>query len=61
MADETIIGSYRIEECIGRGGMGVVYRGQHLQLPRTVAIKSIDARAPSDLRRLRSRFEKEAY
>jgi serine/threonine protein kinase len=26
-----------------------------------VAIKSIDARAPSDLRRLRSRFEKEAY
>ncbi|HEX8749146.1 MAG TPA: protein kinase [Pyrinomonadaceae bacterium] len=61
MADETIIGSYRIEECIGRGGMGVVYRGQHQQLPRTVAIKSIDARAPSDLRRLRSRFEKEAY
>jgi serine/threonine protein kinase len=61
VADETVIGSYRIEECIGRGGMGVVYRGQHLQLPRTVAIKSIDARAPADLRRLRSRFEKEAY
>ncbi|HKS29584.1 MAG TPA: protein kinase [Pyrinomonadaceae bacterium] len=61
MADETVIGSYRIEECIGRGGMGVVYRGQHRQLPRTVAIKSIDARPPSDLRRLRSRFEKEAY
>jgi serine/threonine protein kinase len=61
LADETVIGSYRIQECIGRGGMGVVYRGQHLQLPRTVAIKSIDARAPSDLRRLRSRFEKEAY
>ncbi|HEY0319662.1 MAG TPA: protein kinase [Pyrinomonadaceae bacterium] len=61
MADETVIGSYRIEECIGRGGMGVVYRGQHLQLPRTVAIKSIDAREPSDLRRMKSRFEKEAY
>ena len=61
MADETVIGSYRIEECIGRGGMGVVYRGQHLQLPREVAIKSIDARPPSDLRRMRSRFEKEAY
>lgn len=61
LVDENVIGSYRIEECIGRGGMGVVYRGQHQQLPRTVAIKSIDARAPSDLRRLRSRFEKEAY
>ncbi|MBD0369828.1 MAG: protein kinase [Pyrinomonadaceae bacterium] len=61
MAGETVIGSYRIEEVIGRGGMGVVYRGQHLKLPRTVAIKSIDAQAPSDLRRLRSRFEKEAY
>jgi serine/threonine protein kinase len=61
LADETVIGSYRIEELIGRGGMGVVYRGQHMQLPRTVAIKSIDARAPSDLRRLRARFEKEAY
>jgi serine/threonine protein kinase len=61
LADETVIGSYKIEELIGRGGMGVVYRGQHMQLPRTVAIKSIDARASSDLRRLRTRFEKEAY
>jgi serine/threonine protein kinase len=61
LADETVIGSYRIEERIGRGGMGVVYRGQHLQLPRTVAIKSIDARAPADLRRMKARFEKEAY
>jgi serine/threonine protein kinase len=61
LADDTVIGNYRIEECIGRGGMGVVFRAQHLQLPRTVAIKSIDARAPADLRRLRSRFEKEAY
>jgi serine/threonine protein kinase len=61
LADETVIGNYRIEECIGRGGMGVVFRAQHLQLPRTVAIKSIDAGAPADLRHLRSRFEKEAY
>jgi serine/threonine protein kinase len=61
LADETVIGNYRIEECIGRGGMGVVYRGRHLQLPRTVAIKSIDTRAPADLRRLKHRFEKEAY
>ncbi|MBC7910860.1 MAG: serine/threonine protein kinase, partial [Pyrinomonadaceae bacterium] len=58
---DTIIGNYRIGECIGRGGMGIVYRGTHLQLPREVAIKSINARENSDLRRLRTRFEKEAY
>lgn len=62
MATETIIGSYRIEELIGRGGMGVVYRGQHTKLPREVAIKSINPRAAGhDLRSLRHRFEREAY
>ncbi|MFN2453728.1 MAG: protein kinase [Pyrinomonadaceae bacterium] len=62
MATETnVIGNYRIEERIGRGGMGVVYRGHHLQLPREVAIKSIIARDNSDLRHLKARFEKEAY
>ncbi len=61
MAAETIIGNYRIEERIGRGGMGVVYRGHHLKLPREVAIKSISASNTRDLRRLRSRFEKEAF
>jgi serine/threonine protein kinase len=61
LATETIIGNYRIEERIGRGGMGVVYRGHHLKLPREVAIKSINASSTRDLRRLRSRFEKEAF
>src|SRR5215210_6961576 len=41
--------------------MGVVYRGHHVQLPREVAIKSIDAREGSDPLRLKHRFEKEAY
>jgi serine/threonine protein kinase len=58
---ETIIGNYRIEEPIGRGGMGIVYRGHHVQLPREVAIKSIDARVGSDPLHLKARFEKEAY
>lgn len=62
MATETIIGSYRIEERIGRGGMGIVYRGQHTKLPREVAIKSINPRAGEhDLRQMRHRFEREAY
>ena len=62
MATETIIGSYRIEELIGRGGMGVVFRGRHTKLPREVAIKSISPRAaPHDLRALRTRFEREAF
>ena len=61
MKTETIIGNYRLEERIGSGGMGVVYRASHLQLPRVVAIKSINASDHRDLRRLKSRFEKEAY
>jgi len=60
-AETTIIGNYQVDERIGRGGMGVVYRGHHLQLPREVAIKSIIARDNRDLRQLKPRFEKEAY
>jgi serine/threonine protein kinase len=61
LATGSIIGNYRIGERIGQGGMGTVYRGQHLKLPREVAIKSISAAGQRDLRRLRARFEKEAF
>jgi serine/threonine-protein kinase len=55
------VGSYVVEEPVGRGGMGVVYRGHHEKLHRTVAVKSINPRGTHDLRRLRNRFEREAY
>jgi serine/threonine protein kinase len=55
------VGSYIVEEPVGRGGMGVVYRGRHEKLHRTVAIKSINPRGAHDLRRMRHRFEREAY
>ena len=35
------VGHYRIEGLIGRGGMGVVYRGVHDHLGRAVAIKEL--------------------
>ncbi|HEU4595395.1 MAG TPA: protein kinase [Pyrinomonadaceae bacterium] len=54
------IGNYLIEEPIGRGGMGIVYRGRHEKLQRVVALKSISPRGTHDLRRMRHRFEREA-
>ncbi|HVF55159.1 MAG TPA: protein kinase [Pyrinomonadaceae bacterium] len=61
MDSEKRIGNYIVGEMIGRGGMGVVYRGRHAKLPREVAVKSISARGRHDLRRLRHRFEREAF
>jgi Protein kinase domain len=50
---------YRIEEVIGRGGMGVVYRAYDLRLKRPVALKLIAPSLATD-ERFRERFARES-
>ena len=38
---EILAGKYRIQDEIGRGGMGVVYRAEHIIMGKAVAIKII--------------------
>ncbi|MGE0886378.1 MAG: protein kinase [Blastocatellales bacterium] len=58
-----IIGNYRITSELAHGGMGTVYRGQHVHLPREIVVKSIllGAYSPSAQSHLKARFRREAY
>src|SRR6267378_502432 len=59
------VGSYRLEEKLGEGGMGEIWRARHRMLPRPAAIKLIrpsfagDARGGVSAEAI-SRFEREA-
>tara|TARA_R110002073_G_scaffold142117_3_gene293687 strand:- start:46146 stop:47966 length:1821 start_codon:yes stop_codon:yes gene_type:complete len=55
----TLDGRYVIEECIGEGGMGRVYRAKHTRMSRTYAIKILFGDHAGDSR-MRSRFAREA-
>jgi serine/threonine-protein kinase len=35
----TTVGKYKLHEIVGRGGMGVVYRGEHVYIGKQVAVK----------------------
>lgn len=53
------VGAYRILEKIGQGGMGVVYKGIHVQLEQEVAIKVLSSTYASEPV-MRQRFIQEA-
>ncbi|MEK6249699.1 MAG: protein kinase, partial [Planctomycetales bacterium] len=59
LIDSEIDGRYLIEECIGSGGMGTVYRARHLLLDTTVALKVINP-ALATTPEMRERFLREA-
>src|SRR5215211_2534219 len=66
MADTTadphlgrVVAGYQIQERIGRGGMGLVYRAEHINLRRRAAIKII-APELAEASGFRERFNREA-
>lgn len=56
---DTISGRYRIGEPIASGGMGAVFRGEHLHMRKHVAIKILHAETEG-LEGLAAQFEREA-
>ncbi|HEV7395469.1 MAG TPA: protein kinase, partial [Pyrinomonadaceae bacterium] len=56
---ETLAGKYRIEERLSVGGMGTVYRGTHILMGKTVAIKVLRPSLAAD-EKIVARFSREA-
>jgi eukaryotic-like serine/threonine-protein kinase len=54
------LGSYQLEELVGRGGMGEVWRARHRMLARPAAIKLIRPSSAGISEELQRRFEHEA-
>jgi serine/threonine protein kinase len=59
VAGDLLDGKYRIEQQLGQGGMGAVYRAIHLGTKRTVAVKVIRPRFAND-EEFVARFRREA-
>src|SRR5215813_2140718 len=56
---ETLAGKYKIEERLSVGGMGAVYRGTHILMGKTVAIKVLRPSLAAD-EKIVARFSREA-
>jgi len=56
---ETLAGKYRVEERLSVGGMGAVYRGTHVLMGKTVAIKVLRPSLAAD-EKIVARFSREA-
>jgi response regulator RpfG family c-di-GMP phosphodiesterase len=47
-----VLGNYRVLDAIGKGGMGIVFKGEHLRLPRQVALKVLSLYADHEQNQL---------
>lgn len=55
----TLAGKYRIDEKLSEGGMGAVYRGTHVLMEKTVAVKVLRPTLAAD-EKIVARFSREA-
>lgn len=56
---QTLAGKYRIDERLSEGGMGTVYKGTHVLMDKTVAIKVLRPSLAAD-EKIVARFSREA-
>ncbi len=59
LVGQTLADKYRIEELINEGGMGAVYRGTHVLMDKTVAVKVLHPALAAD-DKIVARFSREA-